>query len=504
MRIQKKRILRFKLQNIIFSLFVILNTNNTKAESFVDIDNTHPHYQAIHYLESNEIIKGVTQNGSPYFLPLAKINRAEALKILMIAGNIEIENNDDFIFPDVKPQKWFAPYINTAANLDIVSGFGDGKFYPAAQVSRAQFLKMLIETFEFELPPEPEEVGKWYDPYFEVAQEYRIISQKELDPNESINRDQAAEMTFRTIWIAENNFNKKYIYTGYGKASYYNEGFAGRTTASGEIYDPFAMTAAHRTLPFGTKLKVFLDENPENFAVVRITDRGPYHHNRVIDLSEKAFSLLAPISRGVIDIRFEVFSEPIDTKPSIPETIRPQLSTELKNEKIPEVIVSSITKATTRKTPEKVKRSPTQPLFEETIQMLPHDFFPNLTLRKKFPQTIVVGSVLNIMGRAKESGNNNITIFIESLKNGKQEHFTGTVSEKNFKLPIHFLETGEFQIGMIFDGETKSRIAKVKVVDLTRERKFNASSIQFQSNISINVIPEEEKVLFTILVLKKS
>lgn len=69
-----------------------------------------------------------------------------------------------------------------------------------------------------------------------------------------------------------------------GVASWYGPGFHGRTTANGERFNTHAMTAAHRTLPFGTKVRVTNNSNGRS-VVVRINDRGPYVGGRVIDLS---------------------------------------------------------------------------------------------------------------------------------------------------------------------------------------------------------------------------
>ena len=70
-------------------------------------------------------------------------------------------------------------------------------------------------------------------------------------------------------------------------ATYYGKEFAGRRTASGERFDPGAMTAAHRTLPFGTKVRVTNSRNGRS-VIVRINDRGPFVKGRSIDLSSGA------------------------------------------------------------------------------------------------------------------------------------------------------------------------------------------------------------------------
>ena len=82
---------------------------------------------------------------------------------------------------------------------------------------------------------------------------------------------------------------------GTGVASYYGKRFAGRPTASGEIFNPGQMTAAHRTLPFGSKVRV---SRGDKSVIVRINDRGPFHGNRVIDLSRAAAAELGLVNAG--------------------------------------------------------------------------------------------------------------------------------------------------------------------------------------------------------------
>lgn len=88
-----------------------------------------------------------------------------------------------------------------------------------------------------------------------------------------------------------------------GIASFYGrgDGFAGKRTASGQIFDPYAMTTAHRTLPFGTRIKVTNQSNGKSVLVVG-TDRGPYIAGRVLDLSYGAFAKIASPSQGVAQV----------------------------------------------------------------------------------------------------------------------------------------------------------------------------------------------------------
>ena len=90
-----------------------------------------------------------------------------------------------------------------------------------------------------------------------------------------------------------------------GEASWYGPGFYGNRTASGEVYRRGTMTAAHRTLPFGTKVRVTNLWNGRS-AVIRINDRGPFVAHRVIDLGHGAASSLGVTSSGVAQVRLEV------------------------------------------------------------------------------------------------------------------------------------------------------------------------------------------------------
>ena len=94
-------------------------------------------------------------------------------------------------------------------------------------------------------------------------------------------------------------------YTESGKASYYALKFQSKKTASGELYDNAKKTAAHKKLPFGTKIKVTNIKNSKS-VIVRINDRGPFVKGRIVDLSGSAFSSIANLDAGIIKVKIEV------------------------------------------------------------------------------------------------------------------------------------------------------------------------------------------------------
>ncbi len=88
-------------------------------------------------------------------------------------------------------------------------------------------------------------------------------------------------------------------------ASYYHDKFNGRKTASGEIFSNSKFTAANRTLPFGTNIKVTNLNNGKQ-VIVRINDRGPFHASRALDISKAAFDEIGDISHGTIPVEYEI------------------------------------------------------------------------------------------------------------------------------------------------------------------------------------------------------
>lgn len=114
-----------------------------------------------------------------------------------------------------------------------------------------------------------------------------------------------ALLSFGCSGITPKNNAPRAGYNETGKASFYAIKFQSRKTASGERFDQSANTAAHKKLPFGTKVKVTNVKNGKS-VIVRINDRGPFVRGRIIDLSRSAFSSIGNTSAGVIDVMIEV------------------------------------------------------------------------------------------------------------------------------------------------------------------------------------------------------
>jgi rare lipoprotein A len=110
-----------------------------------------------------------------------------------------------------------------------------------------------------------------------------------------------------TTSVISPTLNSRIVGTMTGMASWYGPGFDGNYSASGEIFNASDLTAAHPSLPFGTLVRVVNMDNGQS-VVVRINDRGPYAHGRVIDVSTAAANMIGLISSGVAPVRLEVLS----------------------------------------------------------------------------------------------------------------------------------------------------------------------------------------------------
>jgi rare lipoprotein A len=106
-----------------------------------------------------------------------------------------------------------------------------------------------------------------------------------------------------TVCFLMVNISRAQVQTG--KASYYADKFEGSPTASGEKYRGSKMTAAHKTLPFGTKIKVTNLANNES-VILEVNDRGPFVEGRILDVSKAAAEKLGFFNQGIADIKIEV------------------------------------------------------------------------------------------------------------------------------------------------------------------------------------------------------
>lgn len=189
----------------LFVLPLLFSTSGAFA-LFSDVTLEHPNYHAIDYLKSIEVLKGY-DDGS--FGVDKSINRAEALKVIFVAAEKELQSANAPTFEDVPTDAWFAKYVGYAANNGIVSGDGEtGLFSPARQVNRAEFLKMVFKTFDidpssFVLTTEINDVADdaWFASYIKFAVQFEILplDNGNAEPGKLVSRSEAAQLLFNTL-----------------------------------------------------------------------------------------------------------------------------------------------------------------------------------------------------------------------------------------------------------------------------------------------------------------
>jgi hypothetical protein len=171
---------------------------------FTDVGKSHINYVAIKNLSESGVLKGY-DDGT--FQPDKLVNRAEALKIILSSSGVDspVENLTEK-FSDVGIDQWFAPFVIRAADLGIVNGNPDGSFTPGANVKRAAFMKMLLETNKFKKDKwEAQQIysdvpqDAWYNAYMNYAGKAGLIvksADNSLYPDKELSRAEVSEIIY--------------------------------------------------------------------------------------------------------------------------------------------------------------------------------------------------------------------------------------------------------------------------------------------------------------------
>lgn len=310
----------FFASQVFFALPVNFAVGAAKAdgEFFKDVQEGSDYFTAIQYLKKADLLD---ENGD-LFDTGKEMSRAETVYyILKIILGYAPEKNTGLTekpFLDVPATSALAPYIKTAVELKIINGYENKKFMPHKRATLAEVIKMALETEKLinnsivffaqaeESAAEAENIfadvkaDVWFAPYAKLAKEKRIVKfgkSDEMEPAEIVTKGYLMEILYRLIRLREG--------INFGIASYYHKTLEGGHTSSGESFSNKNFTAAHRKLSFGTHLKVTNLRNGKSVEVT-VNDRGPYTKNFTLDLSQAAFSVIAPLSNGIIPIEYKI------------------------------------------------------------------------------------------------------------------------------------------------------------------------------------------------------
>ncbi|MCC6643123.1 septal ring lytic transglycosylase RlpA family protein [Candidatus Peregrinibacteria bacterium] len=288
---------------------------------FSDVKPGSEYYFGLKKLKSLGLIQGY-EDGT--FKPKQAINRAEALKLLVRAipyqsmsnqerplatlnATAEITGQPSCPFPDLDTKAWYFQYVCEAFNNQVVAGYPDGTFHPEQTINEVEALKIIIlqsglttetgsaENFD-DVPPDT-----WFTEYAKLANQKTFVVEDRdgnLNAADQLNRGDFAMTIYRTLQSTKAG-------SEFGRATFYGGRFDGQGTASGETFDTSVMTAAHKTLPFGTIVRVTNLTNGKTVDV-RINDRGPYVNGTIIDLSTSAFKAVDSVSTGVFQSEIQI------------------------------------------------------------------------------------------------------------------------------------------------------------------------------------------------------
>ena len=190
-----------------FKLIAKINDKKFKSSTltstpFLDVSRQSKFFTAIKFLSSQRIIKGY-EGGK--FLPKKTINRAEATKILLLANKIE-KQKQEINFTDINGDEWFADFISTAQQNNIIQGYSDKTFRPAKDISRVEFLKMAItagqktvNNLDYSAPYQDIKNNDWFAPYVNYSYQKKLINTHKSDffePAKPITREEASMVIY--------------------------------------------------------------------------------------------------------------------------------------------------------------------------------------------------------------------------------------------------------------------------------------------------------------------
>lgn len=415
-------------------LSLVMFLRPVQAAVFTDVASNHPNYDAINYLQENGIVEGYSDNT---FRPNQLVNRAEALKIILLGSAIFVPDiAPQEIFPDVMHEAWYGKFVLKAKNLTIVSGDGDtGLFRPGDTMNLAEALKILLKTNNNDgipttiHPYNDVAPNTWFAPYFEYASQADLLDQSSSEnvyPATPVSRALLAELMYR---LATNDF-----IMADGLASYYGEKFHGRTTANGEIFDASLFTAAHRTYPFDTWLRVTNVANGQS-TVVRVNDRGPYAdtEHRIIDLSKAAFESISPLGAGVISVKIEETYAPSlpasTSEPTVEASEEPTVS-------LADLLSADLLNTSKSSCPE-----------ADSLTYITKTTYDSITLDKEIPNRVLADELLTLRG-ISSSSNDQVSAFLID-EDGIQTHFTSDLTDGRFEVIVRFPSTGTYKLGVL-------------------------------------------------------
>ena len=206
-------------------------SNVIQAASFSDLSIKDENYEAINFLKNNEIVRGYPDGSFKADKP---VSRVEALKFIYEGLHKDVKTNVVLEFKDTDSKAWYARYVASAQKDGVVRGYEGNLFKPANSVTKAEFVKMLVESAGYNAknyqvgskPFSDVELGAWYAPYIALAKEKNLLdtSINTFKPNEAMSRGDVAQLLYRAVLMSASGkakFEKGMVVNADDLASFY-------------------------------------------------------------------------------------------------------------------------------------------------------------------------------------------------------------------------------------------------------------------------------------------
>lgn len=187
---------------------IVLAESSATVSEFSDVTTDSPYYEAVTFLADKGIVKGYSDGT---FRPDQLVNRAEALKFILEGIKADLIRGS-LPFYDVMETEWYAEYLYTGYQREIVNGNPDGSFRPQDPVNKAEFLKILFKGMQVDINPRVIQppyrdvsTDEWFAPYFAYAKDLGIINggTKKIGPSEPMTRAEVADAMYKLIKVLE-------------------------------------------------------------------------------------------------------------------------------------------------------------------------------------------------------------------------------------------------------------------------------------------------------------
>lgn len=315
-------LLSFVATTIFLPIFV-------QAASFKDVAENTEYYSAIEYLKTKNVVSGYPDGT---FQPQQSINRAEALKILLLAIKASLDSKTTLVFPDVDPKDWFYGYVAKGFESKIVEGYPDKKFRPENNINLAESLKIIALSFNLPLPAKPLSsspfpdvpVDIWYSTYVKYAKDKQFIAARDdglLHAERYPSRGEFSEIIYRLLYTREKKLEIFPLSTNWPVFTHPTDHYAlsypfdwikiaaGNQTIFWKQDKKLEQISFARIFPNSATVVVAVEQNPQKLNLDKYLAKLQYDTGAVIQksrLNEYPLTSIAIPASGLKDFYFEL------------------------------------------------------------------------------------------------------------------------------------------------------------------------------------------------------